>query len=159
MDLREQLAKWVQGQVVVMGIGNPSRGDDTAGSRVAKQVRAAPGLRVIDAQDVAESYLRQVVEERPDTVVLIDSVDLKSAPGSVALLGKNQLASYYTSTHHVSLSLLMDYLERETHARVFMIAIQPRQTEFLKPMSAEVASSVEAISGALNEIIAVARGR
>jgi len=46
----------------------------------------------------------------------------------------------------------MDYLERETHARLCLIAIQPRQTEFLQPMSAEVASSVEGIAGVLNDV-------
>ena len=81
MDLREQLASMIQGNVVVMGIGNLCRGDDAAGSMVAQKIDDAPGVRVIDAQDVPENYLRQVVGEGPDTVVLIDSVDLESAPG------------------------------------------------------------------------------
>jgi len=168
MDLREQLATEIQGHVVVMGIGNPCRGDDAAGSLVAQQLsdlwhghlgHDAPGVRVIDAQEVPENYLRQVVGEGPDTVVLIDSVDLKSAPGSVALLDKDQVAGYWPSTHRVPLTLLMDYLERETHARICLIAIQPRQTGFLQPMSAEVSSSVEGIAGVLNDVFEVARCR
>ena len=77
---QEQLAE-IQGNVVVMGIGNPCRGDDAAGSLVAQMISDVPGVRVIDAQDVPESYLRQVVGEGPDTVVLIDSVDLEVRPG------------------------------------------------------------------------------
>ena len=100
----------MQGNVVVMGIGNLCRGDDAAGSRVAQQIRAAPGVCVIDAQDVPENYLSQVVNQRPDTIVLIDAVDLDSAPGSVALLDKDQVAGYWPSTHRVPLSLLLDYL-------------------------------------------------
>ena len=128
----------IQGNVVVMGIGNPCRGDDAAGSMVAQLISDAPGVRVIDAQDVPENYLRQVVGESPDTVVLIDSVDLDSAPGSVALLDKDEVAGYWPSTHRMPLSLLMDYLERETQARIFLIAIQPRHTAFMQPMSGEV---------------------
>jgi len=56
MDLQEQLASQIQGNVVIMGIGNPCRGDDAAGSLVARQIRDAPGVRVIDAQDVPEDY-------------------------------------------------------------------------------------------------------
>ena len=153
MNLQEQLA--MQGTVVVMGIGNSSRGDDAAGSLVARKISDVPGAHVIDAQDVPENYLCQVVDQRPDTVVLIDSVDLMSAPGSVALLDKDQTAAYWPSTHRVPISLLMNYLERETHTRVLLIAIQPRQTGFLQPMSAEVSSSVEAIAGVLKEVIAV----
>jgi len=157
MDLQQQLATAIQGNVVVMGIGNPCRGDDAAGSMVAQQISDAPGVRVIDAQDVPESYFRQVVSEGPDTVVLIDAVDLGSAPGSVALLDKDQVAGYWPSTHRMPLSLLMDYLERETHARIFLIAIQPRHTAFLQPMSGEVHASVASIAGVLNDVFAQMR--
>ena len=158
MDLREQLASMIHGNVVVMGIGNPCRGDDAAGSMVAQKINDAPGVRVIDAQDVPENYLRQVVGEGPDTVVLIDSVDLESTPGSVALLDKDEVAGYWPSTHRVPLSLLMDYFEREAHARTFLIAIQPRHTAFMQPMSCEVHSSVKSIAGMLNDVFEVARG-
>jgi hydrogenase 3 maturation protease len=157
MDLREQLATEIQGTVVVMGIGNPCRGDDAAGSMVAQLLNGAFAVRVIDAQDVPENYLRQVVGENPDTVVLIDSVDLDSAPGSVALLDKDEVASYWPSTHRMPLGLLMDYLERETQAHIFLIAIQPRHTAFMQPMSGEVHASVASLAGVLNDVFAVAR--
>jgi hydrogenase 3 maturation protease len=157
MDLQEQLATAMQGHVVIMGIGNPCRGDDAAGSMLAQKISAVPGVRVIDAQEVPESYVRQVAGEEPDTVVLIDSVDLKSAPGSVALLDKNQLAGYCPSTHRVPLTLLMDYLERETHARVCLIAIQPRHAAFMQPMSGEVHASVASVAGMLNDVFEDAR--
>lgn len=159
MDLKEQLAAAIQGNVVVMGIGNPCRGDDAAGSLLAQMLSDAPGVRVIDAQEVPENYFRQVVDERPDTVVLIDSVDLKSAPGSVALLDKEQVAGYWPSTHRVPITLLMDYLERETHAHLCLIAIQPRHTAFMEPMSGEVHSSVASIAEVLNEVFEAARRR
>ena len=157
MDLQEQLATGIQGTVVVMGIGNPCRGDDAAGSLVAQQISDAPGVRVIDAQDVPENYLCQVVNQRPDTVLLIDAVDLDSAPGSIALLDKDQVAGYWPSTHRVPLSLLMDYLERETHAHIFLIAIQPHRTAFLEPMSGEVSSSVAGIAAVLKGVFEMRR--
>ena len=154
MNLHAQLATKIRGDVVVMGIGNPCRGDDAAGSLVARQmIHDAPGVRVIDAQDVPEDYLTQVVNQGPDTVVLIDSVDLNSAPGSVALLDKDQLAVYWPSTHRVPISLLMNYLEQETHARVLLIAIQPRQTAFLEPMSGEVRASVAGMVDVLKSVL------
>ena len=178
MDLQVQLSGGIRGHVVVMGIGNPCRGDDVAGSMVAQllsdswhihpghdftragcpchaswDAHDAPGVRVIDAQDVPENYLRQVVGENPDTVVLIDSVDLDSAPGSVALLYKDEVAGYWPSTHRMPLSLLMDYLERETQARIFLIAIQPRHTAFMQPMCGEVHASVASIAGMLKGVL------
>jgi len=183
MDLKEQLATEIQGHVVVMGIGNPCCGDDDAGSMVAQKLSVlchghpghditragcpshsvdghdASGVRVIDAQEVPESYVGQVVGEAPNTVVLIDAVDLDSAPGSVALLDKDQVANYWPSTHRMPLSLLMDYLERETHARVCLIAIQPRRTGFMQPMSGEVHASVAGVARMLNEVFETAHRR
>jgi hydrogenase 3 maturation protease len=109
-------------------------------------------VRVVDAQEVPENYFRQVVDERPDTVILIDSVDLGSAPGSMALLDKDQVAGYWPSTHRVPLTLLMDYLERETHAHIRLIAIQPQHTAFMQPMSGEVHASVKSIAKVLNDV-------
>jgi hydrogenase 3 maturation protease len=157
MDLQEQLATRIHGNVVIMGMGNPRRGDDAAGSLVAHQLSDVQGVRVIDAQDVPEDYLGLVVRQRPDTVVLIDSVDLDSAPGSIALLDKDHMADYWPSTHRAPMCLLMDYLQRETHARIFLIGIQPRQTNFLEPMSEEVSSSVERIANVLSRVLEMPR--
>jgi len=154
MNLQEKISFVMRGTVVVMGIGNPCRGDDGAGSIVAGKTNGAPGVRVIDAQEVPENYLRLVVDWRPDTVVLIDSVDLKATPGSVAVLEKDGTASYWPSTHRLPINLLMNYLERETRARIVLVAIQPCQTAFSQLMSAAVSSSVDAIARILNEIIA-----
>jgi hydrogenase 3 maturation protease len=153
MNLREQLLSKAQGNVVVVGIGNPCRGDDAAGSQVACGITARPGVHVIDAQDVPEDYLCQIEARQPDTVMLIDSVDLGSAPGSVALLDKDRTTGYYPSTHRVPVQLLVNYLERTTRARILLLAIQPRQTGFLQAMSAEVSSSVEAITDVLNDVL------
>jgi len=158
MNLPEQLVVAMQGKFVVMGIGNPDMGDDAAGSLVARRVGEAKGVRVIDAQEVPENHLRQVVGERPDAVVLIDAVDLHSAPGSVAFLDRNQVAGYWPSTHRVPLSLLMEYLARETCAHIRLIAIQPRDTGFQQPLSEEVEASVAGVAGVLNDVIAARRG-
>jgi hydrogenase maturation protease HycI len=153
MDLSEQLAIRIQGNAVIVGMGNPCRGDDAAGSLVARKIRNGPNVRAIDAEDVPEDSVWQVVNERPDTIVLIDSVDLGSEPGSVAVLDKDRLAGYWPSTHRVPIKLLMDYLEQETRARTFLIAIQPRQTGFLQPVSEDVRASIAIIAGVLNRVL------
>lgn len=152
MNLREQLSDALRGNVVVIGTGNRSRGDDAAGSWVAQHIRAARDVYVIDAQEVPEHYVCLVVGKQPDTIVLIDCVDLNSAPGCVAFFDADQTAMYWPSTHRVPLSLLVEYLRRTTQARIFLIAIQPGQTGFLKAMSAEVLTSVESLANLLNDV-------
>jgi hydrogenase 3 maturation protease len=157
MNFEEQLATGLQGAVVVMGIGNPLRGDDAAGSLTARRIVASPGVCVIDAQDVPEDYLLRVVNQRPDMIVLIDSVELDSEPGSVAFLELDQIAEYWPSTHRMPIGMLMGILGQETHARVIGIGIQPAHTELLKPLSNAVAESIAHVAGMLND--ALARGR
>jgi len=156
-DLREQLASRIRGTVVVMGIGNPCRGDDAAGGLVVAQIRDAPGVYAIDAQDVPENHWRQVANQRPDTIILVDSVNLYSAPGSVAVLDKDRIAGYWPTTHRMPVGVLMSYFERETHAHIFMIGIQPGQTEFMQSVSAEVQASVAAVADVLNRVLALPR--
>ena len=153
MNLREQLSDLLRGNVVLIGIGNPSRGDDAAGSRVAQQIRSAPDVHVIDAQDVPEHYVCLVGGRQPDTIVLIDCVDLNSTPGCVAFFDADQTAMYWPSTHRLPLSLLVAYLKRTTKARIFLIAIQPGPTGFLQPMSTEVLASVDNVTNLLNDVL------
>jgi len=156
-ELREQLASRIQGEVVVMGLGNPCRGDDAAGGLVAMQIRDAPGVYAIDAQDVPENHWRQVVNQRPDTIIMVDSVNLYSTPGSVALLDKDRIAGYWPTTHRMPIKVLIGYFERETHARIFLIGIQPRQTDFMQSVSPEVQASIAGVADVLNRLLAVPR--
>lgn len=157
MDLREQLASRIQGKVVVLGIGNPSRGDDGAGSLVAQGLKDEPAVCVIDGQDVPEHYLCRVADERPDTIAIVDSVNLNAAPGSVAVLEKESLAAYWPSTHRMPISLLMDYLQKETHARIFLIAIQPGRTDFMQPVQEDVRASIASVADVLTSALRMRR--
>ena len=154
MSLKEQIAARLHGRVVVLGIGNPERGDDGAGSVVAQRIQGGAGFRVFDAQDVPENYLGPIVAARPDTVILIDAVDLGAAPGSVSILTKDHLAGYWPSTHRIPLSLVMNYLERETGADVFLVGVQPAQLEFGQPMSETVRRTATDLAAVIEDIMA-----
>ncbi len=154
MSFEEQLAAGLEGVVVVMGIGNTLRGDDAAGSLMARQIVCPPGSSVIDAQDCPEDFLPQVMKKRPDTIILIDSVDLGSAPGSVAFLRREQFDQYRPSTHRMPIGLLMEILERETHARVVTIGVQPGHTEYFKSVSEPVRTTVSHLADILNNALA-----
>ena len=156
-ELREQLGSRIQGEVVVMGLGNPCRGDDAAGGLVARQIRDAPGVYAIDAQDVPENHWRQVVNQRPDTIIMVGSINLYSPPGSVVLLDKHRIAASWPSTYRMPINALMGYFERETHARIFLIGIQPRQTDFMQSVSPEVQASIAGVADVLNGLLAAAR--
>lgn len=146
------------GSVVVMGIGNPDRGDDGVGLRVAGLLAetlrggALPRGRrvtVLIADEVPESYLGPAAAARPDTVLLVDATDLGAEPGSAVLLEPEDLQGGGALTHRTPLSLLSTFLRRETGADVLLLAIQPRSTEWGRPMSPEVEAAAAHLAGIL----------
>ncbi len=71
---------------VVIGVGNPVRGDDGAGIEVARQVRAlaAPGVRVLELDGEPSGLID--AWEGIDRAVVIDAAVSGSAPGTVRRL-------------------------------------------------------------------------
>ena len=139
------LAELLRGRVVLVGIGNPFRGDDAAGCLVARGVRDVPGLEVVESEDVPERDLFRIVAARPDVVLLVDAVHLGAPPGATAVLDPEVLARYAATTHSVPLGLLASLIRRAVSAKVVVLAIQPRQTAPGSGLSPAVARTVGAV--------------
>ena len=146
-DLARDLRLRLGGDVVVMGIGNPDRGDDGAGLLVAGLLDGSltggtlpDGRRVtvLMAGEVPESYLGPATAACPDAILMVDAADMGATPGSAALLEPEDLRGGATFTHRTPLALLSKFLRRETGADVLLLAIQPRSVEWGDPMSPDV---------------------
>jgi len=172
-DLRALL----RGRVVVMGIGNPLRGDDGVGSALARLLRqslqttslppdsAAPdlsatfvrsvatALTIIDAEEIPESWVGPAVAARPDAVLLIDAVELGAEPGATALLSAAELAGQVLFTHRTPLRPVADYLAVETGARVALLGIQPGPQRWGEQLSAAVSAAAADLVLLLTEVL------
>jgi hydrogenase 3 maturation protease len=147
--LLEALAARLTGDVVVVGIGNPSRGDDAAGCLVTRRLPPVPGLRAVVAEEVPESHLGAIVAGPPSTIVLVDAVDLGAPAGSVGLLDTRDLVRFTPTTHRVPLGVLAAWLAAETGADVFVLAVQPLQTRLGARVSPEVDEGTARLAAAL----------
>ncbi|MBN2587458.1 MAG: hydrogenase maturation protease [Candidatus Fermentibacteraceae bacterium] len=147
--LREELRKLLRGRIVYMGIGNILRGDDAIGPELTCRL-SRMGMRTVDAGSVPENYIGSVARLKPDTVVLIDAVHLDRRPGSVELLDRSDLAGGIGfTTHTLSPVLVMERLEEETGAAVFLLAIQPKCLDFGAPLSGEMETVLAQLPEAL----------
>jgi len=152
--LRRALASRLAGRVVLVGVGNPLFGDDAAGCLLAERLAGAPGLDVVPAEDVPESFVPGVVDARPDVVVLADAVDLGAPPGSVAILDADAMVRYEASTHRVPLGLIAEIIRRASGADAFVLAIQPGPRRFGTGPSAEVAATVGVLADLIRDVAA-----
>ena len=68
---------------IVIGIGNPERGDDAAGRAVARRLRgmAPAGVEVLDQDGEATALLARL--DQADCAILVDASFSGAAPGTV----------------------------------------------------------------------------
>ncbi len=130
------------GRVVLLGIGNPDRGDDGLGPVLARRLSDHPHLHSIVCDEMPENYTGEVKLLKPTCVVLIDAVDFHGDPGEGIVLRAQDLRDDRFSSHKPSLAVLMNYLQQETSADVILFGIQPAQRGFREGLSPEVEAGV-----------------
>lgn len=145
----------LKGKIVVVGIGNTLRGDDGAGPELIRKLKKSfphsqpPPIYLIDAGEVPENYLQKISGYKPDTVLLVDAVDFRGRPGAVRIAEASAIRNDSVSTHNASLKLVMEYLEKETRADIFLLGIQPGNLAFGSGLSEPVKQALDRIKGTL----------
>jgi hydrogenase 3 maturation protease len=135
----------MRGKTVIVGIGNPLRGDDGFGPALIGRLQGKINLICIDAGNAPENYLGRIIKEEPDTVLLVDVAHLDLEPGQYQILQPPDILKCGLTTHDMSSRMLIDFLENQTQADIFMLAVQPKNISLGEEMS-------ECLSKTLDEI-------
>lgn len=141
--LKEQLSRFIEGNVCLMGIGNRHWHDDGVGSYIAEALESCPGLDVVDAGFIPENHLETVAGMHPDTILMVDATDFGGEPGQARLIYPDKVAYSGVSTHAGSLRMLAEYMQARTHAHVALLAIQPADTSAGESLSPAVSDTLE----------------
>ena len=144
-------------KLVIIGVGNSLKGDDFAGSLVARRLmsrfnQAARRILVLDAEDAPENFTEKIRTFKADTVIFIDSAVMGTPPGTVRLVPLDETEYPYFSTHNVPLRLLGTVMGDVESS--FLIGIEPRTTEFGEQMSAEVKAACTQVAETVYRVIA-----
>ncbi|MEO0069832.1 MAG: hydrogenase 3 maturation endopeptidase HyCI [candidate division WOR-3 bacterium] len=135
-------------EVVIIGIGNRSRGDDGVGSKVVEMLSDLSNAKVINAGTVPENYIEPILKEKPSRILLVDACKFGGQPGEFRLfpIGDfHQLISGGFSTHTLSLAPLAELLATESDARVWLLGIEPAETNLSEGISPMVNLALPAI--------------
>ena len=141
--------------VVVLGVGSPLRSDDAAGLHVAAALsrEPLPGVTVIEAGPAPENLTSELRRLRPAVVLIVDCARMGEAPGSVQVIAPEQIAGVSFATHGLPLSVLSDYLRRETGCSVVFLGIEPLTVEPGEALSDAARSGVAEAVTALREVL------
>jgi hydrogenase 3 maturation protease len=128
-DLETVLGKRLSGarRVAIVGIGDELSRHDRLGILAARDFEALrlPAVKVFLAGTIPESFTGPIRRWKPDHVVLIDAADMGTRPGTVAVIGAQNIRGSRLSTHALPLSLVIKYLEKDVGTRVTLVGIQP----------------------------------
>jgi hydrogenase maturation protease HycI len=143
--MNDSLGKIVKGRTVFVGVGNELRSDDAIGLAIIERIRHMIDCPCINAGQVPENSFGLIVKEQPDTVVIIDAVQLFMKPGSYQLLTETDIQHTGFSTHTLSLSVFMQYLKEASEAEVYLLGVQPRSTDLGQGLTPQLEESLEEI--------------
>lgn len=139
----------LKGKVVIVGIGNIMRRDDGFGPVLVDRIKNRVKALCINAGTAPENYTKDIIKERPDTILLVDALHMEKRPGDYEILKKEDILRSGFTTHDISPVMLIEYLEKETGADIYMLGVQPQHVLFGEELSPRVKRTLDEISRAL----------
>lgn len=147
-------------RLALVGMGHPLRRDDFVGSYIGKKLLArqqSGGLRdgvyVFDGEDNVEALISKIADLEPENVIFIDASEMKAEPGETGLVSVSETVYPFFTTHGIPLKLLAEQLF--PRSRVWILAIQPKDTDFGEHISPEILS----VANSISELIATSLKR
>jgi hydrogenase 3 maturation protease len=127
---------------IVLGIGNVLQSDDGVGVYVVQKLdrylnniaagrkQTATGetereLLPVSCDTIPDGYTALVRRYRPDLLIMVDAAEMGLNPGECRIIPADMVEVMSTSTHNISLPLLVTYL-KEFCREIMLVGVQPR---------------------------------
>jgi len=130
-------------QMLVVGVGNPMRGDDEAGLVLGEKVAEKLDLEYLRCEEIPENYVGEMLDHAADTILLVDAVDMKQAAGAIDLLTPDEIADSSISTHNCSVGLLAKVLAGVKDKQMLILGIQPQNLGWGQPLTPQVSEAID----------------
>ncbi len=121
-------------KLIVLGVGNELKSDDGVGSFIIKKLKEEnienDNLLFIDAQTVPENFTGKIRKEKPTHLIIVDACLMDSRPGDMRIVDKDNFANIGISTHSMSLSFFVRYLEKDTGFKIIFVGIEPETMDW-----------------------------
>jgi len=151
IQLRELLnSRSSKARLAIVGVGHPMRGDDYAGSYTVKAIMKATdgalpeGVYLFDAEDSVEALIGNLAKLGLKHMIFIDACEMGLRPGEASLLSVAETSYPFFTTHGIPLKVLAERLLSKS--KVWVLAIQPKQSGFDVSLSQEIQLTATKVS-------------
>ena len=157
MSFESQLKNFLSDceKLIVLGVGNELKSDDGVGPFIIKKLKEDnienKNLLFIDGKTVPENFTGKIRKEKPTHLIIVDACLMDLQPGDMQIVNKYEFANIGISTHSMSLSFFVRYLEKDTDFGIIFVGIEPETMDWGERPTPKV-------ENAANEFIEILKG-
>lgn len=142
-------------KLIVLSVGNELKSDDGVGPFIIKKLKEEnienKNLLFIDGKTVPENFTGKIRKEKPTHLIIVDACLMDLQPGEMQIVNKYEFANIGISTHSMSLSFFVRYLEKNTDFGIIFVGIEPETMDWGEKPTPKV-------ENAANEFIKILKG-
>ena len=136
MSFESQLKNFLSDceKLIVLGVGNKLKSDDGVGPFIINKLKDEnienENFLFIDAETVPENFTGKIRKENPTHLIIVDACLMDVQPGDMQIVNKYEFANIGISTHSMSLSFFVKYLEKDTDFKIIFVGIEPETMDW-----------------------------
>ena len=145
MSFESQLSDFLKDfeKLIVLGVGNELKCDDGVGPFIINRLKEEGiedknRLLFINAETVPENFTGKIRKESPTHLIIVDACLMGGRPGDMKIVDKYDFANIGISTHSMSLSFFVRYLEKDTDFKIIFIGIEPESMDYSEELTENV---------------------
>ena len=159
MSLKSQLNDFLKDyeKLIVLGVGNELKSDDGVGPFIIKKLQFEnienENIIFIDGKTVPENFTGKIRKEKPSHLIIVDACIMNSNPGDMQIVNRHDFVSIGISTHSMSLSFFVRYLEKDTDFKIMFVGIEPESMDWGENPTPKVEKAADEFIKTLKELL------
>lgn len=157
MGLKRDLENWLRGysRLVILGVGNPLRGDDALGIKIIRELRGKvpKKVRLIDGGIMPENFISNIRGFSPSHVLLVDAAHFGGKLGEARLIKPEHISGVAISTHSMPLFILVELICSGTNAKVALLGVEPKNIGLGEEISWEIRAAIKRVARLVVDVL------
>jgi len=166
----EEFKDILKGNVVILGLGNPLKGGEGAGSDLARRLKDKLKFKVFDAGTAPENFLAKIISLSPNTLLVVETnftpLEMKREKANLRLPKGNLSLPEFTqgsllglrillvqdssicglSRNSLSLKMFLDILKQNLPAiTIYILSIELKESQIAGSVSEELRQALNSL--------------